>query len=91
MQAKGTRKEPKFLTWKMANDFIKSMQQRSDDVSVLRVKGRESMDESSDQVIDLLKHKVKLSYRTTELEIKNHRYTEKSKRQLLDKALRQWI
>ena len=91
MQAKGTRKDPKFLALKIANDFIKSMQQRSDDVSVLRVKGRESMDESSDQVIDLLKHKVKLSYRTTELEVKNHRYTEKSKRQLLDKALRQWI
>lgn len=91
MQAKGTRKLPKFLDLKMAYEFIKSMQQRSDDVSVLRVKGKESRDDSSDQVIDLLKHKVKLSYRTTELEVKNHRYTEKSKMLLLDKALRQWI
>ena len=92
MQAKGTRKLPKFLDLKMASEFIKSLQQRSDDVSVLRVKGRESNnDDSSDQVIDLLKHKVKVSYRTTELEVVNHRYTEKSKRLLLDKALRQWI
>ncbi len=33
----------------------------------LRIKGKESSDDSSDQVIDLLKHKVKLSCRTTEL------------------------
>lgn len=91
IQAKGTSKLPQFLQWQKAIDFIKSMQQHSDEVSVLKVKGKESSADSSDQVIDLLKHKVKLSYKASELEVLHHRYTENSRWLLLDKALRQWI
>ncbi len=91
LSANETRKRTNFLSAAKAIQFVKSMSRQGDDVTLLKVKGEDPTTGLKDQVIDLLKHKVKQSFSANELDVQNHRYTEKSRLWLLDRALRTWI
>lgn len=91
LSANGTRKKTNFLNPVETLQFIRSMISQNDDVSVLQVKGEDPSTGASDQVIDLLKHKVKQTFKASDLIVNHHRYTEESRLRLLDRALRNWI
>lgn len=91
LSANDTRKKSNFLSPTKAIDFVKAMLPKGDDVSSLKIKGEDPTTGATDQVIDLLKHKVKQVYSEKDLKIQNHRYTEQSRLWLIDRALRLWI
>ncbi|GAB3190041.1 DUF6731 family protein [Hydrogenophaga aquatica] len=91
LSANVTRKKTNFLGVNTVVEFVKSMTKQGDDVSKLQIKGEDPTTGVKDQMIDLLRHKVKQTYKASELVVHNHRYTEQSRLWLLDRALKLWI
>jgi hypothetical protein len=89
--ANDTKKKTNFLGIRAAINFVKSMSKQGDDVTKLQVKGEDPTTGAKDQMINLLQHKVKQTFKASDLVIQNHRYTEQSRLFLLDRALKLWL
>lgn len=79
------------LDFKAVRGFVDKFIKNGDDVDKLEVKSADTLADAQDRVIDLIEHKVSRSYRATELDIRNHRYTYESKIRLLRRACKGWM
>lgn len=70
--------------------LIASLLGRGEEVRKLSVKGAENAD-ATDQVVDLIEHKIRVRRNASELLVVNHRYTHTSKSDLLKRVCRGWI
>lgn len=89
--ANASRKKTNFLGMASIKDLVTKLRAQASGVSVLKLKGEDPTTGKKDQVIDLIEHKIKRSYRADELKVINHRYTPESRWELLDRALRGWL
>ena len=71
--------------------FVKKMLSNSDNLDRLVVKSDDQTVETKDKLVDLLKHKISLSFSERELMISGGRYTPLSKVNLLQRACRGWL
>lgn len=79
-----------FLDLPVVRKLVDSMLRQPEDVDRLEVKGGGGADEK-DQMINLLKHKIRKQYPDSTLIVANHRYTFESKIHLLRSTSRMWI
>lgn len=84
-------KKGSFLRLQEAKGLIASLLNNAAEVDKLEVKGGGEDAGTKDQVIDLLKHKLRKKFPEVELVVANHRYTAGSKTNLLRKACRGWL
>ncbi|WP_291517509.1 DUF6731 family protein [Acidovorax sp.] len=80
-----------FLDLGVVRKLVDSMLKQPDDVDRLEVKGGGGAAEEKDQMINLLKHKIRKQFPDTSLIVANHRYTFESKIHLLRSPCRMWI
>ena len=80
-----------FLNLPVVKTLIDSMLRQPEDVERLEVKGGGGGADEKDQMINLLKHKIRKQFPDTQLTVSNHRYTFESKIQLLRSTGRAWI
>lgn len=91
LEANEVRRRGNHLEKGKIGDLIRTMLRNdANDVHKLEVKGGENADQR-DQVINLLKHKLKQRFPIGQLDVVNHRYTFASKIRLLRSACRGWM
>lgn len=89
LEANPVRKTGQFLKKNAVSRFLSEMLRNSEEVDKLEVKG--GSDTEKDQLVDLLKHKIRRKYNEGDLDVVRHRYTYASKVRLLRSACRGWI
>lgn len=90
LMANETRKRGSFLESNSIGKFIDGMLRRGEDVTKLEVSGESPEADGKDLVIDLLHHKIKRKFPANELHVVEHRYTRKSRLELLERAYLGW-
>ena len=75
----------------VVRNLIKKMLPHSEDIDKLVIKADDEDLETKDKVVDLLKHKMFVTFSEKELEVSGGRYTPRSKISLLRRACRGWL
>lgn len=91
LSANTSRKKVNFLNKSVIDNFVSKLRGQIDEVSVMKVKGADPTADGQDKVIDLLQHKLKRQFPTSELVISHNRYTTDSRWNMLERALVGWI
>jgi hypothetical protein len=90
LSANEPHKKGFFLLREKAESLVQGLL-RSDDVSMLKVKGESDSVGEADLMIDLLRDKIKRKFPVERLQVDGHRYTFESRQDLLSYTLRGWL
>jgi hypothetical protein len=90
LMANETRRKGSFLDRVSTQGLIKALLKNGEEVTKLQVSGESPEVAGKDMVIDLLHHKIKRKFSSTDLAVVDHRWTLQSRWELLDRSFRGW-